>query len=69
MQKHTFILFCIVLSGLRPTSLGTAASSGLFYQPQMTDDGGCGMKIGRGNEVLEGNVPQCHFLHHKSHMT
>jgi hypothetical protein len=33
--------------------LGTAATIGLLYQPQMTDDGDCGaaggMKIGRGN--------------------
>jgi hypothetical protein len=27
------------------------------------------MKIGRGTEVLGGNLPQRHFVHHKSHMT
>jgi hypothetical protein len=34
-------------------SLGTAATSGLFYKPQMIDEGDCGaiggIKIGRGN--------------------
>jgi hypothetical protein len=34
-------------------SLGTAATTGLLYQPQMIGDGDCGeiggMKIGRGN--------------------
>jgi hypothetical protein len=34
-------------------SLGTAATSGLLYKPQMIDEDGCGaiggMKIGRGN--------------------
>jgi hypothetical protein len=37
--------------GLSP--LGTAATSGLLYQPQRIDDGDCGavggIKIGRGN--------------------
>jgi hypothetical protein len=37
--------------GLSP--LGTAATSGLLYKPQMIDEGDCGpiggMKIGRGN--------------------
>jgi hypothetical protein len=29
----------------------------------------CGMKIGRGTEVLGENLPQRHFVHNKSHMT
>jgi hypothetical protein len=39
----------IVLSGVRLSPLGTAATAGLLYQPQMIDDGNCGMKMGRGN--------------------
>jgi hypothetical protein len=46
-------LIISILSGMRLSSLGTAATTGLFYQPQMTDEGDCGaiggMKIGRGN--------------------
>jgi hypothetical protein len=38
---------------VRLSPLGTAATTGLLYQPQMTNDGDCGaigaMKIGRGN--------------------
>jgi hypothetical protein len=34
------------------------------------DYGGVGgMRIVRGTEVLGENLPQCHFIHHKSHMT
>jgi hypothetical protein len=40
-------------SGVRLSPLGTAATTGLLYQPQMLDDGDCGviggMKFGRGN--------------------
>jgi hypothetical protein len=42
-----------ILSGARLSPLGTAATSGLLYQPQMIGEGDCGttggMKIGRGN--------------------
>jgi hypothetical protein len=43
----------IIISGVRLSPLGTAATSGLLYQHQMIDEGDCGaiggMKIGRGN--------------------
>jgi hypothetical protein len=29
----------------------------------------CGMRIGRGTEGLGENLPQCYFVHDKSHMT
>jgi hypothetical protein len=39
----------------------------------MIGDGDCGeiggMKIDRETEVLGGNLPQRHYVHHKSHMT
>jgi hypothetical protein len=42
-----------ILSGVRLSPLGTAATTGLLYRPQMIDDGGCGavggMRIGKGN--------------------
>jgi hypothetical protein len=48
-----YFFFIIILSGVRLSPLGTAATTGLLYQPQMIDEGDCGaiagMKIGRGN--------------------
>jgi hypothetical protein len=39
----------------------------------MIDDDECGavggMKIGRGNGSTQRKLPECHFVHHKSHMT
>jgi hypothetical protein len=47
------LMFYYFLSGVRPSPLGTAATTGLSYQPQMIDDGDYGeirgMKIGREN--------------------
>jgi hypothetical protein len=63
----------IILSGVRLSPLGTVATTGLLYQAQMIDDGDYGaiggMKIGRGNRSTRENLPQRHFVHHKSHMT
>jgi hypothetical protein len=54
--KTTGYIFIIILSGVRLSPLGTASTTGLFYQLQMIDDDDdddCGaiggMKIGRGN--------------------
>jgi hypothetical protein len=46
--------FYIIISGVGLSPLGTAATCGLLYKPQMIDEGDCGaiggMKIGRGNQ-------------------
>jgi hypothetical protein len=46
---------------VRLSPLVTAATTGLFYQPQIIDNGDCGaiggMKIGRETEVLGENPP------------
>jgi hypothetical protein len=50
-------IFFITLSGMRLSPLGTAATTGLFYQLQMIDNGDCGeiggMKIGKGNRSTQ----------------
>jgi hypothetical protein len=81
MRIHSFNLkyychhstFFIIISGVGLSPLGTAATSGLLYKPQMIDEGDCGaiggMKIGGETEVLGENLPQRHFVHRKSHMT
>jgi hypothetical protein len=62
-----------ILSGVRLSPLGTAATTGLLYQPQMIDDGDCGaicgMNIVGETKGLGENQPQLHFVHHKSHMS
>jgi hypothetical protein len=67
------IIFFIVLSGVRLSPFGTAATTGLLYQPQVTYDSDCvvigGINIGRRTEALGENFTQRHFVHHKSHMT
>jgi hypothetical protein len=52
-NKASVINFLIILSGVRLSPLGTAATIDLLYQPRMIDDDEIGviggMKIGRGN--------------------
>jgi hypothetical protein len=65
MTLNNEVWFFFILSGVRLSPLGTAATIGLFYQPQMIDDE-CGavggMKIGRGNRRTRGKpapMPLC----------
>jgi hypothetical protein len=54
-------------------SLGTAATSGLLYKPQMIGEDDCGaiggIKIGRGNRSTRRKSAPAPIVHHKSHMT
>jgi hypothetical protein len=51
--QYAFRLIIIILSRVRLNPFGTAATTGLLYQPWILDDCDCvaidGMKIGRGN--------------------
>jgi hypothetical protein len=64
--KCEALSFLIILSEVRLNPLGTAATIGLLYQPQMIDDGDCGitggMKVGKGDRSTRGKpalVPLC----------
>jgi hypothetical protein len=70
-----FIIIVVVISGVRLSPLGTAATTGLLYQPQMIDDSDCGaiggIKCGRGNRSTlrkPAPVPLCppQIPHHQS---
>jgi hypothetical protein len=53
---NTFLFFLLLLVGWDEV-LGTAATSGLLYKPQMIDEGDCGaidgMRIGKGNQSTQ----------------
>jgi hypothetical protein len=51
--------------------LGTSTTEWpIVPAPGDYDDGEFdGMKIGRGDRSTRRNLPHCHFVHHKSHLT
>jgi hypothetical protein len=49
-------------------SVGTAATSRPIVPAPGDYDEEIGEMIGRGTEVLEENLPQCRFVHHKTHI-
>jgi hypothetical protein len=61
-----FVPYYFIIRGVGLSLLGTAATSGLLYKPQMIDAGDCGaiggIKIGRGNRSTRRKpapVPLC----------
>jgi hypothetical protein len=55
--------------GVQLGPLGTAATNRpIVPYPGDYDDGEIGGMIGRETEVLGENLPQCRFVHNKSHM-
>jgi hypothetical protein len=64
------IIIISILSRLRLSPLGTAATTG---QPQMINDGDCGviggMEVGRRSRSTRRKPATMSFIHHKFHMT
>jgi hypothetical protein len=50
LKNHNFI-FIIILGGVGVSSLVTAATTSLFYQPHIIDDGNCGATGGMTGEI------------------
>jgi hypothetical protein len=71
LSEQDLYFFVIILNGVRLSPLGTAATTGLLYLPQMID-GDCGvggMTIGRGRPKYTEKTCPSAAVHHKSHMT
>jgi hypothetical protein len=71
-DNFTLPLFSLfTLSGVRLSPLRTVATTGLLYQPQMTEivEQLVEWRLAGKTEELGENLPQRHFVYHKSHMT
>jgi hypothetical protein len=60
-QIIIIIIIIIIISGVRLSSLGTVATTGLLYQAQILDDGDCGaigrIIISRGKSTRRKTAP------------
>jgi hypothetical protein len=67
------LFIIIILSGVRLSPLGTAAIIGILYKPQMIImvlvEQFVESRLAGKAEVHGQILPQCHFVHHKFHMT
>jgi hypothetical protein len=69
MEAACFFLIGIVGGGVQLGPLGTAATNTpIVPAPGDYDNGEIGGIFGRGNRSIGENLPQCRFVHQKSHM-
>jgi hypothetical protein len=68
---YGFIIIIFILNGVRLSPFGTAATTELLYKPQMMVivEQLVKQSLAEETEELRENLPQCRFVHHKSHMT
>jgi hypothetical protein len=70
LNNFAFFFFSVSCGGVR-LSLSLQPLIGLLHKPRMIDE--CGAfgesELAGETEVLGGNLPQCHIVHQKSHMT
>jgi hypothetical protein len=72
VRSMVSVLYSQIFSDkVRLSPLGTAATTGLLYQSQLMliVEQSVECEVAEETEVLAANLPQYHFVHHKSHMT
>jgi hypothetical protein len=68
--REYYFFFILIVGGGVQTGSTSASNWPIVPAPGDCEDGEFGgLKIGRGTEVFGENLPQRHFVHHKSHLT